>query len=539
MGRGRITAERSSIQRLVRGFVRAFSLTLLGVMLLSFSAAAVAQTNTAGTIRVASNEVFVPVLVVDSQRLKKLEQMNGLVFRHDLDNGNFEMLERLAVPDLSAKDFTVLRDGQPQRIASVVPEAQSQAPIVTDNLGNYREYVGVGGGTWAVPLWEGYSSPGTRVDESPSFPGYAIGLMPPSSPDGSCHKLQVLVDRPNSLVFSRNEYCQMSGQGADPLRGTPLGERIESDLGKDMRNQLSLKLAATPLLADNGSVPVRVVLDYAPNSNPLMASCNYKPEPIGIIGTLLDQSGQEILRFSDETMREDDNSLVAGLWYKLDNDFLFDECYFYAPIRYETQIEMTPGQYHLEIGFMDNGKFGRAVAELTVPSYPGDQLSISGIVLARRFRDLQLQLPKLPIAVRGTYVPDIPTVPTKSATALPQKYLPLITKGIEVTPTANVRFKRRGQFYFYVQVYEPRGPNTPLPSVNLNLRIVSDKTNEIVRQLQPVNAAPYEVPESPIIPIGGGVLIANLPKGSYDLEAQATDSTGASTPWRSVAFAVE
>ncbi|MGH9686524.1 MAG: hypothetical protein ACRD5K_05470 [Candidatus Acidiferrales bacterium] len=512
------------------------AILLVGVLLCA-SAPVVAQTNTAGTIRVESNEVFVPVLVVDNQRLEKLEQMNRFVFRRHIDDGDYQSLERLAVQGLSLKDFTVLQDGEPQRIVSVVVEGQSQAPILTDNLGKYREYVGVGGGIWTVPLWESYMSPGTPVDESPSFSGYAIGLMPPSSPDGSCHKIQILVDRPNSLVFSRNEYCQLNGQAADPLRSTRLGERIESDLGKDMRNQLSLKLAATPLFANNGFVPVRVVLDYAPSSNPLMASCNYKPEPIGIIGTLRGESGQEILRFSDEAMREDDNSLETKLWSKLAN-FLFDECYFYAPIRYETQIEIAPGQYHLEIGFMEDGKFGRAVAPLTVPNYSGEQLSISGIVLASRFRDLQSQPPELPIGATSTLFRNTPTVPARSATALPGKYLPLITKGIEVTPTANVRFKRKGQFYFYVQVYEPR-PETPLPSVNLNLRIVSDKTNEVVRQLQPVNAAPYQSPGNPIIPVGGGVLIDNLPQGSYQLQAKATDSTGASTEWQSVSFAVE
>jgi hypothetical protein len=493
--------------------------------------------NTAGPIRVESNEVFVPVLVVDEQRLEKLAHMNRLVFQHHIDDGDSQLLEPLAVPGLSLKDFTVLQDGEPQRIVSVIPDAQSQAPIVTDNLGKYREYVGVGGGTWTVPLWESYW-PWARVNESPSFSGYAIGLMPPSPPGGSCHKIQVLVDRPNSLVFSRNEYCQSSGQAADPLRGTALGERIESDLRKDMRNQLSLEVAAIPLLANDGTARVRIVLDYAPRINPTMANCDSIPTAIGIMGTFLGQDGQEILRFSDEAMRGDDNSLAVRLWYKLDR-LLSDDCSFSIPVRYETQIEITPGQYHLEVGFMDGPKFSRAVVPLIVPSYRSGQLSISGIVLARRFRDLQLQPPELPIAVPSAPLRDTPTVPAKSATALPEKYLPVVTKGIEVTPTADALFKRKGQFYFYVQVYEPRSSEPPRPFVNLDLRIVNNKTEEIVRQLQPVNAAPYQSPGNPIIPIGGGILIADLPKGSYQLQVRATDSTGASTEWRSVAFSIE
>lgn len=512
-------------------------LALVGVLLRS-TAPAVAQMDTAGTIRVESKEVFVPVLVVDSQRLEKLERMNRSVYWHHLDDGDLQFLERLAVPGLSLKDFTVLQDGEQQRIVSVAPEPQRQDPIVTDNLGKYREYVGVGGGSWAVPLWELSYSQGRLVDETRSFSGYAIGFMPPPSPDGSCHKIQILVDRPNSRVFSRNEYCQSSRQGADPLRGTGLGQRIESDLQKDMRNQLSLKLAATPLFANNGSVPVHVVLDYAPDSNPLIVSCDHKPEPIGIIGTLWSESRKEVFRFSDEAMRRGDNSLVNTLEFIL-APFEQDTCTFFAPIRYETQIEIAPGQYHLEIGFMDDRKFGRAEVPLTVPSYRSGQLSISGIVLARRFRDLQLQQPELPIAVPSTFFRDTPTVPAKSATALPERYPPLVTQAIEVTPTANVRFTRKGQFYFYLQVYEPQSSEMPQPSVNLNLRMVNSETNEVIRQLKPVNAAPYRLPDSLVIPVGGGILIANLPKGSYQLQAQATDSTGASTEWQSVAFAVE
>ena len=217
----------------------------------------------------------------------------------------------------------------------------------------------------------------------------------------------------------------------------------------------------------------------------------------------------------------------------------YDSCHFYAPFRYETEVEIPPGQYRIEIGFMDDRTFGRAEVPVTVPRYPGEQLSISGIVLARRFRDLQLQPPELLAPLSPMPLPDIPTEPAKSATALPERYLPLITKGVEVTPTAKVRFKKKGQFYFYVQVYEPRSSETPQPSLNLSLRIVNNKTKEVVRQLQPVNAAPYQLPHSPVIPIGGGILIANLRKGTYTLQAKATDSTGASTSWQSVAFAVQ
>jgi len=55
----------------------------------------------------------------------------------------------------------------------------------------------------------------------------------------------------------------------------------------------------------------------------------------------------------------------------------------------------------------------------------------------------------------------------------------------------------------------------------------------------PITAAPYLKAGSSIIPVGRGMDISKLPKGSYRLDVQATDSTGKSTAWRSTNFTVE
>lgn len=170
----------------------------LASAVLCFSAPAVAQTNTAGTIRVESKEVLVPVVVLDKRRLEQLEHMNRSVFWHRFNTGDFNPLEGLTVRGLSANDFTVLQDGEEERIESFTPDEQKQSPILTNNVGKFREFVGVGGGTWAIPLWENLA--GSSIVEA-SWSGYEIGYTPSSSPDGSCHKLQVTVNRVNSLVY--------------------------------------------------------------------------------------------------------------------------------------------------------------------------------------------------------------------------------------------------------------------------------------------------------------------------------------------------
>jgi hypothetical protein len=509
---------------------------LVGVLLFPL-APAVAQTNTAGAIRVESKEVLVPVVVLDEQRVEQFKHMSRSVFWHQFNTGDFNLFGSLTVQGLSASDFNVLQDGEEKKIESFTPDEQKQSPILTDNLGKYREFVGIGGGTWAIPLWEIY--PGDSAVLEPSLSGYQIGYTPSSSPDGSCHKIQITVDRPNVVVFARTEFCNASHKGADPLQGSILGERIESDLKSNRPGKLTFDLAAIPLLAGNGTAPVRIVLEYASYLVP--GSCSSAPEGIGITGTVLGEGGREILHFSDEAARTggDGDPIMDRIVRQVLGTFHNGRCPYFAPFRYETQIEMAPGEYRLQVGLIDGEKFGRAELPLTVPSYRREQLNMSGIALARRFRDLQTQPPESPSMVAPRDFSEVPTKPTQSPIALPQNYAPLMSDGAEVTPTANTRFEKNDPFCYFFQIYEPPTSQPQHPRVEAYLRIVDATTGRIVRQVKPIDAASYAQPGKPLIPISGRLDISNFPTGAYELQAQATDSTGASTDWRSVTFAVK
>lgn len=511
-------------------------LALVGALLCP-SAPPVAQTNTAGTIRVESKEVLVPVLVLDKQRVAELRHMKRSVFWRRIDRGDFHFLERLAVRGLSTNDFTVVQDGEKQKIESVTPEGQKQSPIITDNLGRYREFVGAGGGTWAIPLWED-SSAGKNIFELPALSGYDVGYTPSSYSDGACYKIKLTVDRPDVLIFSRNEYCNASRNGADPLRGTTLGKQIESDLQKNRSNALTFDVAAIPLIASDGAARVRIVLNYA--SNPVIEHCGSTPQSIAMLGKFVGNNARYILSFSDEAVRAGDIYLtvVAPVLRELMR-FGNGPCLFMAPFRYETEVEIPPGEYRLQIGFLDGKKFGRGEVPLTVPNYGREQLSISGIALARRFRDLQMEPPESPSTVAPRTFREIPTKPTESPIALPQNYAPLISDGAEITPTANTRFEKKSPFCYFFQIYEPLWAKQPHPEVRALLRIVDAITRNVVRQVKPIDATSYAQPGNSLIPIGGRLDLSNLPTGAYELEAKATDSTGASTEWQSVGFTIQ
>jgi hypothetical protein len=75
--------------------------------------------------------------------------------------------------------------------------------------------------------------------------------------------------------------------------------------------------------------------------------------------------------------------------------------------------------------------------------------------------------------------------------------------------------------------------------VQIQLRVTDLRTGEVKSDPEPISAMTYAKPGYPVIPIGRGINIKDLPKGSYRLDVRATDSNGMSAAWRSVNFTVQ
>jgi hypothetical protein len=117
--------------------------------------------------------------------------------------------------------------------------------------------------------------------------------------------------------------------------------------------------------------------------------------------------------------------------------------------------------------------------------------------------------------------------------------VPLVSKGWEIIPTADTAFKQAEFLTFYAEVYSPVQAASQVRTVQVHMRIADERTGQVVKELRPLDTAPYSKPGEPVIPVGGGVDISGLASGSYRLGLQATDSLGESTVWRSVAFRIE
>ena len=510
--RGRITARNCLIH----------AMWLVCLVLCGFAPPAPGQAVGPEPIRVESNEVLVPALVLDKQRAARYEEILHTNFTlDDAVAKRTRAWEDMAVRDLTAEQFHVLEDGQELRIEKVTPEPQIDPPLVRDSLGQYVEYVGFGGGKWVVPISIQPASPSTMNVVYPPLPGYLIAYAPLASLDGSCHQIEVKVDRPDSLVRARTEYCNTRHIAGDPLKGTKLGQKLASALSSGTKSQIELRSATFAPLSDTGSAGIQINVEF--QLEPLafrgsIAGCTIPTQTVSILGEVYSKNGTLAAQFSDIASWHAED-LTVGPWSET-SGYGWPVCTFYEPNLYETRLPLAPGQYVMQLAFSDGKKLGRTEVPLTVDNYDGKQLSISSIVLARRFREM-------------------PGGSQDSATTLPNSYVPLVSRGVESTPTADTRFEKRDPLNFYFEVYEPQQAESPARTVEAHLRIVEAKTGIVVENLQPVDATPYSRPGEPVIPIGGGINIRNLPSGSYRLEAQATDSAGNRTPWRATNFTIE
>jgi type IV secretory pathway TrbL component len=77
------------------------------------------------------------------------------------------------------------------------------------------------------------------------------------------------------------------------------------------------------------------------------------------------------------------------------------------------------------------------------------------------------------------------------------------------------------------------------PTVEAHVAILDASTGKVIKGFPPVAAAPYEKPGSATVAVAFNVPVAQLPKGAYRLEVQATDSAGRKTVVRTANFSVE
>jgi hypothetical protein len=426
------------------------------------------------------------------------------------------------VRDLTSDDFRLLQDGEPQKIKNIEKEIW---PLdIRDNWTWHSEISYTPVGAWSTAdigdvLYTG------------SLTFYLLAYTPALS-KGGCHRLRVEVRRPKVQVFARDEYCAEQTP-SDLLNGSKTGKKLERELGEKGRGKIPLFVQAGAFRSVAGRRLVDVVLEFPWNQLDRQwdQQIGRFYASISVLGAVYSKDGKLVTRFSDLLWPSYWPVIIRG-WqvghanvvegydggWTLRSLSRFDRTLL--PSRYETQFELAPGEYDLRVVLSDGAKAGRAEVPLSIEKDDSSSLALGSVLLCKRFRDAH-----------------VAAVETAAANFAPQ-YVPLVSKGVRVTPAGDTGFAPDEHLLAYFEIYDPQLVHEPPSRIQAKLRIVDGKNGGLVKEFPTVDAATYEQAGSTVIPIVREIPITTLPNGEYRLEVQALDAAGRKTAWRAANFRI-
>ena len=525
-------------------------LLFVGLSLAIFASMTFAQDGSQVPIRVDSNLVVARAVVFDKKHMDNATDKERQCIGAELTTFyNLPLTQSyipkpcwaLEVRDLSARDFHLWVDGVEQRIQTVTHERSNI--LVRDNQGAHFEYSDTPAGKWStieIP------PPPERIRPSVGenfYYFYNIVFAPDTSVQAGCHEIKTTVDRSNSVVYYRPEYC--AGQTPyDTLIGTKFGKQIESQLATGEPGTIPLSLQSGFFHTSAHKARLWLAVEFPQCSLHRHWEKDWALHAtIGAVGFISSEDGSLATRFSDlACCSEYSTTRIFGISTNTfesvlhpaqdsETDQLLSQRYkleiagieaVRLPTRYETQLDLPPGKYDLRLVLSDGETFGRAEIHFEIADYDGKELALSSVMLGKRIQDAH-----------------VAAVESGAAENFASQYVPIVSKGIQVAPTGDSLFKQGEHMFGYVEINEPLLSSAPTTTVQAHLRVVDAKTGEVRKDFGNVDATPYINRGSTVIPIGREIPFQSLPSGSYRLEVQAIDSAGQTTPWQTADFIVE
>jgi hypothetical protein len=424
---------------------------------------------------------------------------------------NRDCADEWEISNLAMKDFHVFEDGVEQPIRSVTVQQPGKNLWNRDNFGYHEEYSRTARGIWSLPDM-------VRQRGLPfKFSFYRLAYVPPKSEEGKCHQIKVTVNRHNTVVWYRNQYCYNQRYASDPLIGTQLEKQLETYVASKRLGKIALFANTGFFYTDKGVARVDLALEI-PGAHLKVDqtsgdSYDTQYTRAGILGMVDAKNGTQALRFSDLF------EITSFSTPNISGPIAFADSSI--PTRYEKQLDLPPGEYDLYLVLGDGAKFGLFETPLIIDPYDGKQLALSSVVLCKRFHDA--------------------SVPEEEATNsnLAPRYVPLVSKGVQFTPAGDTSFRKGEPLFAYFEVYEPLLVGSTAATVQTQLRITDTKTGQVKVDTGPRSAADWVQPGKSTIAIAEQIAVDKLPAGSYNLEVLASDSAGRGTAWRAATFTVE
>ena len=201
---------------------------------------------------------------------------------------------------------------------------------------------------------------------------YVLGYAPPSGERMGCHTLRTKVERSGVLVRARTSFCD--AKPSNLLAGKPIEKELEARASGTQSGGWGASMQAPFFYVSPNLARVNLALDM--DAAPLKFEMRNKRLHAGVslLGIASAADGSTVARSSD--------TLEINL-----ADAKEVEKFRQRPLHYETQFEITPGNYSLKLAFTSGGEaFGRLKLPLVIEPYESTQFSISSLALSKRCR---------------------------------------------------------------------------------------------------------------------------------------------------------
>ena len=320
---------------------------------------------------------------------------------------------------------------------------------------------------------------------------YLLGYTPAiESAEGSCHSLQVKVDR-GLTVRARKGYC--TEKPVDPLRSKPAGKDLEARASGSAPGNIAVKAQLPWFYSGPNEARVDVAMDFVPHAVPFRKDKDGLHGEIDLAGIAYKPDGSIAARLSDTVKLNFATQPEADAFLK-------------TPYHYTNQLEIAPGQYNFRMAVASEGaaaqEFGKLDSPLSIDPWNGNALAMSGIALSHETR---------------------PASPAQPNDLILARVGPLVSNGVEVIPSGNNEFRVGERGFFYFEVYTAAA----LPSLSVRVRILDGTTGRQIDDSGAMKADAFIHPGEPVIPIAMALPIASsgLPAGAYKVEVTAAGLT--------------
>jgi VWFA-related protein len=342
---------------------------------------------------------------------------------------------------------------------------------------------------------------------------YLLGYTPPDSPEGSCHRLRVKVDRGGTAVRARAGYCNERSNNA--LAGSSIEKELES-LPISPPGGRNATLEAPFFYTSANFARINLAMEIPLRKLKTEKEHSKMRTTVHVLGIAHRPDGSVAARFSENVgLAFDDEKRLAA--------------FLAAPFHYENQFEIVPGSYTLDVAY-DAGDENRGKVEtpLTVDPYQAEQFALSGLALSRQYG---------PASDPGLHTDAMWTADRT----------PLISQGMRVVPSGSNRFAKSDAPAVYAEIYEPLlgapdpkvAPDARVAlAVGVRIRVIDLKNGEQKLDTGLLSVTLPATPGGRAIPTAKRVPIESLGPGSYRIEVEASDTAGKSAR-RTADFEIE